>query len=76
RFWRADPARARTIGGTGLGLAISLEDAHVHGGVLELWSRPGEGSHFVLTLPRVVGAIRVGKPVPVDPTEGERDAED
>ncbi|MFM6975183.1 MAG: MtrAB system histidine kinase MtrB [Agromyces sp.] len=76
RFWRADPARARTIGGTGLGLAISLEDAHVHGGILELWSRPGEGSHFVLTLPRVVGAIRIGKPVPVDPTEGERDAED
>ncbi|WP_340696836.1 MtrAB system histidine kinase MtrB, partial [Cellulosimicrobium funkei] len=35
RFWRADPARARTTGGTGLGLAISLEDAHLHGGWLE-----------------------------------------
>ena len=34
RFWRADPARARTSGGTGLGLSISLEDAHLHGGWL------------------------------------------
>ncbi|MFM6973915.1 MAG: MtrAB system histidine kinase MtrB [Agromyces sp.] len=69
RFWRADPARARTIGGTGLGLAISLEDAHAHGGILEVWSVPGEGSHFVLTLPRTVGSPRLGKPVPVNPTE-------
>ncbi|WNB86372.1 sensor histidine kinase [Cellulomonas sp. ATA003] len=43
RFWRADPARARTTGGTGLGLAISLEDAHLHGGWLEAWGRPGQG---------------------------------
>lgn len=73
RFWRADPARARTIGGTGLGLAISLEDAHAHGGIIELWSAPGEGSHFVITLPRVVGAERIGNPVPVDPNEAGGD---
>ena len=41
RFWRADPSRTRTIGGTGLGLAISLEDAVAHGGLLDVWSRPG-----------------------------------
>ena len=52
RFWRADPSRQRTIGGTGLGLAISLEDAALHGGWLEVWSEPGEGSCFRLTLPR------------------------
>ena len=39
RFWRADPARARTTGGTGLGLAISLEDARLHGGWLEAPAR-------------------------------------
>ena len=41
RFWRADPARARTSGGTGLGLSISLEDTHLHGGWLQAWGRPG-----------------------------------
>ena len=43
RFWRADPARARTSGGTGLGLSISLEDTHLHGGWLQAWGRPGRG---------------------------------
>jgi two-component system sensor histidine kinase MtrB len=52
RFWRADPARVRTTGGTGLGLSISLEDARLHGGWLEAWGAPGEGSQFRLTLPR------------------------
>lgn len=51
RFWRADPARARTSGGTGLGLAISLEDARLHGGWLEAWGEPGKGACFRLTLP-------------------------
>ena len=40
RFWRADPARARTTGGTGLGLAIALEDARLHGGWLQAWGTP------------------------------------
>ena len=52
RFWRADPARARTTGGTGLGLAIALEDARLHGGWLEAWGQPGDGAQFRLTLPR------------------------
>ncbi|MGO1435522.1 MAG: MtrAB system histidine kinase MtrB [Canibacter sp.] len=52
RFWRADPSRKRTLGGTGLGLAIALEDAQVHGGALEVWSKKGVGTNFRLTLPR------------------------
>lgn len=52
RFWRADPARARTTGGTGLGLAIAQEDAHLHGGRLTVWGAPGRGAYFVLALPR------------------------
>ena len=43
RFWRADPARARTSGGTGLGLSISLEDAHLHGGWLQAGAGPARG---------------------------------
>lgn len=53
RFWRGDPARSQ--GGTGLGLAIAREDAALHGGTLEVWSRPNIGTEFVLTLPRVAG---------------------
>ena len=52
RFWRADPSRQRRTGGTGLGLAISQEDAVLHGGVLDVWSRPREGTAFRLTIPR------------------------
>jgi two-component system sensor histidine kinase MtrB len=69
RFWRADPSRTRTIGGTGLGLAISLEDAIAHGGDLEVWSRPGAGTVFRLTLPRRKDAANVVSPLPLEPDD-------
>lgn len=69
RFWRADPARARTTGGTGLGLAISQEDAHLHGGRLEVWARPGNGASFRLTLPRRAGIVPTDSPLPLEPEE-------
>lgn len=56
RFWRADPARAQ--GGTGLGLPISREDAALHGGTLQAWGRPGEGSEFILTIPKPEGTAK------------------
>jgi two-component system sensor histidine kinase MtrB len=71
RFWRADPARARTTGGTGLGLSIALEDARLHGGWLEAWGRPGEGASFRLTLPRRAGIQLEDSPLPlVAPSRG------
>jgi hypothetical protein len=73
RFWRADPARARTIGGTGLGLAIALEDARLHGGWLEAWGLPGQGSVFRLTLPRSVGSELAGSPLPLRPDLSDLD---
>ena len=73
RFWRADPARARTTGGTGLGLSISLEDTHLHGGWLQAWGRPGEGAQFRLTLPRRAGGVLRQSPLPLVPTDaGEK----
>ena len=60
RFWRADPARARTTGGTGLGLPISLEDARLHNGWLQAWGEPGDGTNFRLTLPLHAGGEIVG----------------
>lgn len=71
RFWRADPARARTSGGTGLGLAIAQEDARLHGGWLEAWGECGRGSVFRLTLPRVAGGRLEGSPLPLRPDEAE-----
>jgi two-component system sensor histidine kinase MtrB len=71
RFWRADPARARTTGGTGLGLAIALEDARLHGGWLEAWGEVGRGSVFRLTLPRTIGAELAGSPLPLAPDEAD-----
>ncbi len=67
RFWRADPARARTSGGTGLGLSIALEDTHLHGGWLQAWGRPGEGAQFRLTLPRRAGGVLRHSPLPLVP---------
>lgn len=69
RFWRADPARRRTLGGSGLGLAISLEDAHLHGGWLQAWGRPDEGACFRLTLPRRAGAEIASSPLPLPPAD-------
>ena len=69
RFWRADPARARTSGGTGLGLSISLEDTHLHGGWLQAWGRPGEGAQFRLTLPRHASGVLRHSPLPLVPAD-------
>lgn len=69
RFWRADPARNRTVGGTGLGLSISMEDARLHGGWLNAWGRPGLGAQFRLTLPRRAGSVLEISPLPVVPRD-------
>ncbi|KOV19686.1 MtrAB system histidine kinase MtrB [Streptomyces caelestis] len=73
RFWRADPARARTTGGTGLGLSIALEDARLHGGWLQAWGEPGGGSQFRLTLPRTADEPLRGSPIPLEPKDSRRD---
>jgi two-component system sensor histidine kinase SenX3 len=51
RFFRVDKARSRTTGGTGLGLAIVKHVAANHNGTIRLWSRPGTGSTFTLSIP-------------------------
>ncbi|MDX3608779.1 MtrAB system histidine kinase MtrB [Streptomyces globisporus] len=75
RFWRADPARARTTGGTGLGLSIAVEDARLHGGWLQAWGEPGGGSQFRLTLPRTADEPLRGSPIPLEPEDSRRNRE-
>ena len=67
RFWRADPARQRSVGGTGLGLAISKEDATLHRGWLQVWSKPNRGTSFRLTLPKRSDSIIGNSPIPLPP---------
>ena len=52
RFYRVDYARSRVSGGTGLGLSIVKHVAAIHGGTVNVWSQPGQGSTFTLRLPR------------------------
>jgi two-component system, OmpR family, sensor histidine kinase MtrB len=73
RFWRADPARARTTGGTGLGLAIAMEDVRLHQGWLEVWGAPDQGACFRLTLPREAEDLLTESPLPLVPVIPDRD---
>ena len=67
RFWRKDLARTRIRGSSGLGLSIAKEDATLHHGELEVWARPSQGAHFVLTIPRHPGGVIQSKPINVIP---------
>lgn len=51
RFYRVDPSRSRETGGTGLGLSIVKHIALNHGGEITVFSKPGLGSTFTLSIP-------------------------
>lgn len=55
RFFRVDKARSRETGGTGLGLAIVKHVAANHNGSIRVWSQPGTGSTFTLSIPMFTG---------------------
>lgn len=52
RFYRVDASRSRQTGGTGLGLSLVKHIVFSHGGEVGLFSQPGVGSTFTVTLPR------------------------
>jgi two-component system sensor histidine kinase SenX3 len=55
RFFRGDKARSRATGGSGLGLAIVKHVAANHNGTIGVWSKPGTGSTFTLSIPAISG---------------------
>jgi signal transduction histidine kinase len=53
RFYKADKAHTRTAPGTGLGLAIAREIINRHKAGVEVVSKSGQGSSFIITFPEV-----------------------
>jgi two-component system OmpR family sensor kinase len=51
RFYRIDTSRTRKSGGAGLGLAITKSIVEIHGGRVQVESKPGEGARFSVFLP-------------------------
>ncbi|MBZ4664585.1 MAG: cell wall metabolism sensor histidine kinase WalK [Caloramator sp.] len=51
RFYRVDKTRDRKTGGSGLGLSIVNEIIKKHNGTIEVKSRVGEGTEFIISIP-------------------------
>ena len=49
-FYRVDQSRSRSIGGAGLGLALVKDIVEKHRGTIQVCSRAGQGSEFILYL--------------------------
>ena len=51
RFYRAEESRNKATGGSGLGLSICKHIVENHKGTLQISSKQGEGTTFIITLP-------------------------
>lgn len=49
-FYRVDQSRSRSIGGAGLGLALVKDIVEKHRGTIQVHSKAGQGSEFILYL--------------------------
>jgi signal transduction histidine kinase len=71
-FYRAESARRLGRAGVGLGLAVARRIATTHGGTITMESEPGQGSRFVVRMPRApapdVAAAVVDRPESVAPS--------
>lgn len=51
RFYRVDKSHSKEVGGTGLGLSIVKHAVIIHNGKIDVFSKEGEGTEFLVTLP-------------------------
>lgn len=63
RFFKADKARTTGKNGTGLGLPIVKKIVEAHHGEIEVFSTPGQGSIFRVTLPLAADKAASGRAV-------------
>jgi two-component system OmpR family sensor kinase len=54
KFYRSDTSLTYEIQGTGVGLSIVKDMVELHGGTIQLETQLGEGSKFIITVPRGV----------------------
>lgn len=54
RFYRVDKGRSRDEGGTGLGLAIVKHIVNTMNGTIDVESKPGKGTRFILNIPQKI----------------------
>lgn len=50
-FYQSDITRDQALGGAGIGLALTERLVRMHGGTIELQSKPDQGSKFSFTIP-------------------------
>jgi len=69
-FKQIDSSTFRKYGGTGLGLAISKTLIELQGGKVEVKSKVGEGSEFIIYIPYELGSAEELQSLTVDPKVG------
>lgn len=52
KFYQVDQSNTREIGGAGIGLTLARQIIHLHGGTISVDSKEGEGSTFMIKLPK------------------------
>jgi signal transduction histidine kinase/CheY-like chemotaxis protein len=65
-FTQVDGSLARQYQGTGLGLTLVRRFVEMHGGRVEVWSRPDEGSRFTIRIPGLRAAQETAGPLPLE----------
>jgi signal transduction histidine kinase len=64
RFYRVRNAQTNRMQGLGLGLSFVAWIVSAHGGTIDVESKPGEGSRFIVHLPKGAAGVPSVAPEP------------
>lgn len=71
RFYQADNASSGDMEGTGIGLALTQELVKLHRGAIEVKSEEGQGTRFIITLPKGYEHLKPDEIAPMKVGESE-----